>query len=73
VRDPENLVPAAAYRLRVIETGAYDRSIKLFEQLAKRRESNANAFLNLAFAYIDRVPASSALRQVFLGAMRSTR
>lgn len=67
VRDPENLALAADYRQLAIQAGAYDRSIKLFERLSKRRDAGANAFMNLALAYVDRVPASGAIRQVFLG------
>ena len=66
-RDPESLTLGAEYRRQIIAAGAYDRSIKLFERLSKRPQAGANAFLNLAFAYVDRVPAASAIRQVFLG------
>jgi tetratricopeptide (TPR) repeat protein len=65
--EPENLRAAAEYRQQAIVDRAYDRAIAVFERLAKRPGAGANAFLNLAFAYVDKVPASGSIRQALLG------
>ncbi len=65
--DTENLRLAAEYRQLVIATAAYDRAIKFFEKQAERSGAGPHAFLNLAFAYIDKVPVSGTIRQVYLG------
>lgn len=67
VQDPGNLRVAAEYRQLVIETGRYDRSIKLFERLARDPRGGANRFLNLAFASVDKVPVSGSVRRALLG------
>jgi tetratricopeptide (TPR) repeat protein len=64
---PESLKAAADYRQQVIAERAFDRAIALFERLSKRPGAGANAFLNLAFAYVDKVPVSGSVRQAFLG------
>ncbi len=51
----------------MIETGRYDRSIKLFERLAKDPRGGANRFLNLALANVDKVPVSGSVRRALLG------
>jgi tetratricopeptide (TPR) repeat protein len=66
-QEPENLFLAARYRQEVIGAGAYDRAITLFERLSKRSGAGAHAFINLALAYVDKVPASGSVRQAFLG------
>jgi len=58
---------AAEYRQLVIETGRYDRSIKLFERLAREPRGGANRFLNLALANVDKVPVSGSVRRALLG------
>jgi tetratricopeptide (TPR) repeat protein len=65
--EPESLQVAAEYRQQVITDRAYDRAIALFEHLTKRPDAGAHAYLNLAFAYVDKVPASGSIRQAFLG------
>src|SRR6185369_11278912 len=55
VQDPASLRVAAEYRQLVIETGRYDRSIKLFERLARDPRGGANRFVNLALANVDKV------------------
>jgi tetratricopeptide (TPR) repeat protein len=65
--DSENLIAAADYRQLAIAAGAYDRSIKLFERLSRRPTAGAHAYLNLALAYVDKVPTVGALRQLYLG------
>lgn len=67
VDDPANLRVAAEYRQMVIETGRYDRSIKLFERLARDPRGGANGYLNLALANVDRVPVAGLFRRALLG------
>ena len=66
-KDPGSLRAAAEYRQLVIETGRYDRSIKLFEGLAREPRGGANRFLNLALAKVDKVPVSGSVRRALLG------
>jgi tetratricopeptide (TPR) repeat protein len=66
-QDPGSLRIAAEYRQLVIETGRYDRSIKLFERLARDPRGGANRFLNLALANVDKVPVSGSVRRALLG------
>src|SRR3954468_823883 len=67
VQDPASLRIAAEYRQLIIETGRYDRSIRLFERLAKDPRGGANRFLNLALANVDKVPVSESVRRALLG------
>jgi hypothetical protein len=67
VQDPASLRLGAEYRELVIETGRYDRSIKLFEHLSKDARGGANRFLNLALAVVDKVPVAGAVGQALLG------
>ena len=66
-QDPASLRVGAEYRQLVIETGRYDRSIKLFERVSKDSRGGANRFLNLALANVDKVPVSGSIRKAFLG------
>ena len=66
-QDPASLRIAAEYRQLVIESGRYDRSIKLFERLAKDPRGGANRYLNLALANVDKVPVSGSVRRALLG------
>src|SRR4029078_9286664 len=54
-------------RQLVIETGRYDRSLKLFERLARDPRAGANGFLNLALANVDKVPVSGTVPPALLG------
>jgi tetratricopeptide (TPR) repeat protein len=65
--DPENLQVAADYRQRAISDRAFDRSIDLFERLAKRKGSGPGVQISLAFAYVDKVPTSGDIRRLYLG------
>src|SRR3954468_12233063 len=65
--DPANLRVAAEYRQLVIATGRYDRSIKLFERLARDPRGGAHGYLNLALANVDKVPVSGSFRRALLG------
>src|SRR5580765_2678603 len=67
LQEPGSLRVAAEYRQLVIETGRYDRSIKLFERLARDPRGGANRFLNLALANVDKVPVSGSVRRALLG------
>jgi hypothetical protein len=64
---PSSLYLGAEYRQLVIETGRYDRSLRLFERLSKDPRGGANRFLNLALAEVDKVPVSGSIRQALLG------
>jgi tetratricopeptide (TPR) repeat protein len=66
-QQPASLRLGAEYRQLVIETGRYDRSIKLFERLSKDPRGGANRYLNLALAEVDKVPVSGVIRQALLG------
>jgi tetratricopeptide (TPR) repeat protein len=67
VQDPGSLRIAAEYRQLVIESGRYDRSLKLFERLAHDPRGGANRFVNLALASVDKVPVSGSFRRALLG------
>jgi tetratricopeptide (TPR) repeat protein len=66
-QEPANLRVAAEYRQLVIATGRYDRSIRLFERLARDPRGGANRYLNLALANVDKVPVSGSVRRALLG------
>jgi tetratricopeptide (TPR) repeat protein len=66
-QDPSSLRVAAEYRQLVIEAGRYDRSLRLFERLAKDPRGGANRFVNLALANVDKVPVSGSIRRALLG------
>src|SRR3954462_10622760 len=67
VQDPASLRAGAEYRQLIIETGHYDRSIRLFERLAHDPRGGANRYLNLALANVDKVPVSGSVRRALLG------
>lgn len=64
--DPENLKVAADYRQLVIAAGTFDRSIDLFERLAKGKDGGPNVQISLALAYVDKVPPSGEIRRLYL-------
>ena len=66
-QDPASLRVAAEYRQLVIDTGTYDRSIKLFARLAKDPRGGANRYVNLALATVDKVPVAGSFRRALLG------
>jgi hypothetical protein len=70
---PEDLRVCAEYRQRIIGFGDYDRAIKLLERLSDRPSAGPNVFMSLALAYVDKVPAASPFKRIFLGrdAMRA--
>jgi tetratricopeptide (TPR) repeat protein len=65
--DPENLRTATDYRQLLIPRREFDRSIDLFEKLAKRKGSGPNIHISLALAYVDKVPTSGDIRRLYLG------
>jgi tetratricopeptide (TPR) repeat protein len=66
-QDPASLRVGAEYRQLVIDAGTYDRSIKLFERLAKDPRGGANRYVNLALATVDKVPVAGSFRRALLG------
>jgi tetratricopeptide (TPR) repeat protein len=65
--DPENLRAGAEYRQLAIAENAYDRAIAFFEQLSARPNAGPNVYLNLALAYVDKIPTVSAFRRISIG------
>ena len=65
--NPEDLHSCASYRQRIIASGEYDRAIRLLERLAARPGAGPNVHISLALAYVDKVPAASPFRRIFLG------
>jgi len=55
-REPQNLRYSNAYRMAATKFGEHDRSIKLFEELAAGATPPVEAYYNLGFAYIDKIP-----------------
>ena len=67
VQEPASLRVGAEYRQLVIESGRYDRSIRLFERLSGDPRGGANRYVNLALANVDKVPVSGSIRRALLG------
>jgi hypothetical protein len=65
--DPEDLKLAADYRQVVIGAGRFDRSIDLFERLAKQAGAGVNVKISLALALVDKIPTSGELRRAYIG------
>ena len=65
--NPEDLRVCAEYRQRIIASGDYDRAIRVLERLSIRTPSGPNVHVSLALAYVDKVPAVSPFRRIFLG------
>jgi tetratricopeptide (TPR) repeat protein len=65
--DPENLELAAQYRAAVTADARYDRAIAFLDRVAKRKGGGPNAYINLALAYVDKVPPAGDLRRLYLG------
>lgn len=69
--EPNNLLYGTDYRQAVIaaageETELYDRCLAFFQGLVEQHPEAANAYLNLAFAYVDKIPVEGAITQVIL-------
>jgi len=65
--NPENLKAGAEYRQMAIADNAYDRSIAFFEQLSAKPNAGPNVYLNLALAYIDKIPTVGAFKRISIG------
>jgi hypothetical protein len=65
--DPENLKAGAEYRQIAIADNAYDRSIAFFEGLSARPNAGPHVYLNLALAYIDKIPTVGAFSRISIG------
>jgi tetratricopeptide (TPR) repeat protein len=70
---PDDIVIGTDYRQAVIGAAAaaksldpYNRCVAFFEKLVTDHPRSANAFLNLAFANVDKIPAEGAITQVLL-------
>lgn len=70
---PDDIVIGADYRQAVIGAAAaaktldpYNRCVAFFEKLVVDHPKSANAFLNLGFANVDKIPAEGAITQVLL-------
>jgi tetratricopeptide (TPR) repeat protein len=66
-QDPNHLRLGADYRQAVIAGKQFDRAIKFFRELVRRNPKSQNAFINYAFAYVDKIPDASGFAQPFLG------
>ena len=65
--NPENLSLGAQYRQLAIAAADFDRPIEFFQRLAKRKDCGPHAYVNLALAYVDKVPTSGEIRRLYLG------
>jgi tetratricopeptide (TPR) repeat protein len=64
--EPDNLRYASEYRQAAIQAKQFDRSISFFEKLVVKHPDSGHAFLNLGFAYVDKMPASGTMTQLIL-------
>ncbi|HOC19444.1 MAG TPA: hypothetical protein PKK95_14320, partial [Vicinamibacterales bacterium] len=65
--NPDDLFAGADCRQAAIRCGAFDRSIDFFKRLARKHPRSASVRLNLALAYVDKIPSAGDLRQALLG------
>jgi hypothetical protein len=65
--DPEDLRICAEYRQHIIASSDFDRAITLLSRLAGRPAAGPNVRISLALAYVDKVPAASPFKRIFLG------
>jgi tetratricopeptide (TPR) repeat protein len=65
--DPESLKAGAEYRQIAIAGNAYDRAIAFFEQLVQRPKAGPHVYLNLALAYVDKIPTVGAFGRISIG------
>ncbi len=70
-KEPDNLLHGTDYRQAVIaaagdETELYDRCLEFFRNLVEEHPDAPNAFLNLAFAHVDKIPVEGSITQVIL-------
>jgi tetratricopeptide (TPR) repeat protein len=65
--DPENLKAGAEYRQAAIAENAYDRAIAFFERLSSDPKAGPHLYLNLALAYVDKIPTVGNFRRISIG------
>ncbi len=70
---PDDIVIGADYRQAVIGAAAaekglepFNRCVAFFQKLVADHPRAANAYLNLGFAHVDKIPAEGAITQVLL-------
>jgi tetratricopeptide (TPR) repeat protein len=63
---PNDLRCGSDYRRLIIATEAFDRSIDFFEKLVAAHPDAANAYLNLGYALVDKIPVEGAITQVLM-------
>jgi len=63
---PNDLQLGNRYRQTVIQAEAYERSVPFFEHLVAAHPTAQNAFLNLGYALVDKIPSEGAITQVLL-------
>ena len=63
---PGDLRAASEYRRAAIRNKATERSLKTFEKLTAEHSGLGNLWLNLGFAYVDKIPEAGAVTQVIL-------
>jgi tetratricopeptide (TPR) repeat protein len=67
--DPNNLRYGNAYRLtgvKINQVKTYDRCIAFFKQLVADNPKAPNAWMNLGYAHVDKIPTEGAITQVLL-------
>jgi tetratricopeptide (TPR) repeat protein len=67
--DPNNLRYGNDYRMTVVKINqvkTYDRCISFFKQLVADNPKAPNAWMNLGYAYVDKIPTEGAITQVLL-------
>jgi tetratricopeptide (TPR) repeat protein len=62
--DPDNLRLGNDYRMAVIATNQYERCLQFFAKLVADHPNASNAYLNYAFAYVDKIPSAGSVTQV---------
>jgi hypothetical protein len=63
-RRPDDVALASKYRRQCVQLGAYQRSIEFFEGLARRHPRVPNVRLQLASAYVDKIPTCGGMAAV---------
>jgi tetratricopeptide (TPR) repeat protein len=64
--EPDSIRLGSEYRQAAIQAKEYDRCLKFFEKLVADHPQSSNAYLNLGFAYVDKIPAAGSITQVIL-------
>lgn len=64
--EPNSVKWGSEYRMAVIASKQHDRAIKVFEALAAENAKSPYLYLNLGFAYVDKIPVAGSITQVLL-------